>query len=60
MTLDTQKLRPLFAEWARVMQENKPMLTELQICYSVNGRYKECSKHIVSNCPSSFMIKGSY
>lgn len=29
MTLDTQKLRPLFAEWARVMQENKPMLTEL-------------------------------
>lgn len=38
----------------------KPMLTELQICYSVNGRYKECSKHIVSNCPSSFMIKGSY
>ena len=29
MTLDTQKLRPLFAEWARVMQDNKPMLTEL-------------------------------
>ena len=29
MTLDTQKLRPLFAEWASVMQENKPMLTEL-------------------------------
>ncbi len=29
MTLDAQKLRPLFAEWARVMQDNKQVLTEL-------------------------------
>ncbi len=38
----------------------KPMLTQLQVCYSVNGRYQECAKHIVSNCPSSFTIKGAY
>lgn len=29
MTLDVQTLRPLFAEWARVMQGNKQVLTEL-------------------------------
>ncbi|WP_330985232.1 MULTISPECIES: dihydroxyacetone kinase family protein [Enterobacterales] len=29
MTLDAQKLRPLFAEWAHVMLGNKQVLTEL-------------------------------
>ena len=29
MTLNSESLRPLFAEWARVMQGNKMVLTEL-------------------------------
>lgn len=29
MTLDTQSLRPLFTEWARIMEANKSVLTEL-------------------------------
>lgn len=40
--------------------QNDPVLTEIQICYRVNGQYKQCSNHIVSNCPSSFSIKGTY
>lgn len=36
------------------------VLTELQVCYQVNGNYKQCANHVVSNCPSEFMIKGSY
>ena len=40
--------------------QNEPVLTEIQVCYRVNGQYKQCSNHIVSNCPSSFSIKGTY
>ncbi|HGK4674158.1 TPA: dihydroxyacetone kinase subunit L [Kluyvera georgiana] len=29
MTIDTQSLRPLFTEWARIMEANKTVLTEL-------------------------------
>lgn len=29
MSIDVPGLRPLFAEWAQVMHENKPLLTEL-------------------------------
>ncbi|MDQ9974692.1 ribonuclease I, partial [Acinetobacter baumannii] len=25
-----------------------------------NGQYKQCSNHVVSNCPSEITIKGSY
>lgn len=35
-------------------------LTALNICYTPNGRYKTCSAKVVSNCPSTFAIKGSY
>lgn len=35
-------------------------LTNIQVCYKTNGQYKQCSNQIQSNCPSSFMIKGSY
>ena len=37
-----------------------PVLTEIQVCYTVNGQYKQCSSRIVSNCPSTFSIKGTY
>ncbi|OTG67420.1 ribonuclease T2 family protein [Acinetobacter silvestris] len=40
--------------------KSNPILTEIQVCYTVNGQYKQCSNHIVSNCPSSFLIKGTY
>lgn len=39
---------------------SSPVLTEIQVCYRVNGQYKQCSNHIVSNCPNSFSIKGTY
>ena len=29
MTIDTQSLRPLFTEWARIMEANKTVLTEV-------------------------------
>ena len=35
-------------------------LTEIQVCYKVNGQYKQCSNHVVSNCPATFSIKGTY
>lgn len=35
-------------------------LTAMNICYTQNGRYKACSAKVVSNCPSTFTIKGSY
>lgn len=37
-----------------------PVLTEVQVCYKVNGQFKQCSSHVVSNCPSSFAIQGAY
>lgn len=36
------------------------VLTEVKVCYTVNGQYKQCSNHVVSNCPSEITIKGSY
>lgn len=35
-------------------------LTEIKICYNSAGRYKQCAANIGSNCPSQFVIKGSY
>lgn len=40
--------------------QGKTLLTELQVCYRVDGRYKQCSKQLVSNCPNEFVIKGTY
>lgn len=40
--------------------KSNTVLTEIEICYKVNGQYKQCSNHIVSNCPTSFSIKGAY
>lgn len=36
------------------------ILTDIKICYKSNGQYKQCSNNVVSNCPSSFIIKGSF
>ncbi|WP_445116688.1 ribonuclease T2 family protein [Acinetobacter sp. WZC-1] len=36
------------------------ILTEVQVCYRVNGRYRQCSAQVVSNCPDSFAIQGAY
>ena len=36
------------------------ILTEIQVCYQVNGTYKQCASHVVANCPSQLSIKGSY
>lgn len=37
-----------------------PVLTEVQVCYRVNGQYKQCSSEVVSSCPGSFTVKGAY
>jgi len=39
---------------------SEQILTEVQVCYQVNGTYNQCSSHVVSNCPNEFTIKGSY
>ena len=39
---------------------NDTLLKEVQVCYQMNGQYKQCSNHVVSNCPNSFSIKGAY
>ena len=38
----------------------KAVLTNIQVCYRVNGQYKQCGNSQASNCPNSFMIQGSY
>lgn len=40
--------------------QGKSYLTEIKICYNTAGRYKQCGAAIESNCPSQFVIKGSY
>lgn len=40
--------------------KSSSILTEIEVCYKVNGQYKQCSSQMVSNCPSSFFIKGAY
>ena len=36
------------------------VLTEVKVCYTVKGQYKQCANHVVSNCPGEITIKGSY
>lgn len=38
----------------------RPVLTEVKVCYKPNGEYKQCPSQVVSNCPATFDIKGSY
>lgn len=35
-------------------------LTEIQVCYTSKGQYKACTPHVLSDCPATFTIKGSY
>lgn len=44
----------------QINRQNRAILTRIQVCYAVNGQYKPCDHEYVSNCPSSFDIKGSY
>ena len=39
---------------------SSPVLTEVSVCYRVNGQFKECSNHVLSNCPNTFLIQGAY
>ncbi|AOA60016.1 ribonuclease I [Acinetobacter larvae] len=40
--------------------KRRTFLTEINVCYQVNGRYKSCATRVQGNCPSSFMVKGTY
>lgn len=42
------------------VNNSKTLLTEIQICYQVNGQFKPCSPALLSNCPAEFNIQGSY
>lgn len=61
-----QAINPqLPADGFRLMCQTNPrtrqvVLTELHICYGTNGLYRQCSPQVVSNCPTSFVIEGSY
>lgn len=39
---------------------NTSMLTNLKICYKNNGQYQSCGQNVLSNCPASFTIKGTF
>lgn len=36
------------------------ILTEIQVCYNSKGQYKACNANVVANCPTTFVIQGSY
>ena len=40
--------------------QNTVVLTGIQICYTTQGQYKQCSSQIVNSCPSSITIRGAY
>jgi ribonuclease T2 len=41
-------------------QRNMTYLTEVRVCYNVQGQYKNCPTSIQSNCPARYYIKGAY
>lgn len=40
--------------------QNTAVLTGIQICYTAQGQYKQCSNQIVNSCPSLITIRGAY
>ncbi|MFT4021720.1 MAG: ribonuclease I, partial [Acinetobacter sp.] len=36
------------------------LLTHVSVCYQSNGDYKSCGTRVVSNCPATFTIQGTY
>ncbi|MEK5765343.1 ribonuclease I, partial [Acinetobacter junii] len=36
------------------------VLTEVKVCYTVNGQYKQCPSSVVNTCPQNITIKGTY
>ncbi|WP_434533995.1 ribonuclease T2 family protein [Acinetobacter rudis] len=41
-------------------RQEPAVLTEVKVCYHVNGHYKQCSSRVVANCPNDILIKSSY
>lgn len=69
--MDQEKLRAQFlrlnpslpSQGIRFSCQNRQepaVLTEVKVCYRVDGRYKQCSSRIVSSCPSEILIKSNY
>lgn len=40
--------------------QNTSVLTGIQICYTAQGPYKQCSNQIVNSCPGLITIRGAY
>lgn len=36
------------------------MLTDIHVCYTTKGRYKQCPSQMTTTCPSVITIKGAY
>ena len=69
--IDKAKLRAQFlklnpslpSQGIRFSCQNKQepaVLTEVKICYRVDGHYKQCSSRVVTSCPNEILIKSSY
>lgn len=41
-------------------RQEPAVLTEVKVCYHVNGTYKQCSSRVVTSCPNEILIKSSY
>lgn len=41
-------------------RQEPAVLTEVKICYRVDGHYKQCSSRVVTSCPNEILIKSSY
>lgn len=39
---------------------NQVYLTSIKMCYNSTGNYQKCPADLQSNCPSQFLIKGSF
>lgn len=35
-------------------------LTEVQVCYKTDGKFKPCNPALLSNCPAEFNVQGGY
>jgi ribonuclease T2 len=40
-------------------KSDAPVLTEMRVCYSLNGQYAHCPDTVHSNCPVRFVVQGS-
>ena len=40
--------------------QRQQVLTNIQICYTASGQYKNCPQDVATNCPHNFIIKGTF